>query len=562
MANILAWNKNKKVETVKLTTIDEITNYVQQYISDHPRTEEWLEITRDAQARVPGAREKSMELVTQIISDPAVEIPGIEAVEMHYQDSFDRIPFKLNLFKKPDNVPDRRKYVRVPSLIPVVINKNLDGTILNISVDGVFLQINHGTFEQGEEILLELELEGAKREVKGLVVRKEGRDKFGVKFLEVGKGDQEKIALHIFKKAIAYEVYKKLWGLSSLEEIYTDPEIDEIRVNTYREVYIQRRGKNEKTDIKLQGDDEVISLINRLHIRDRVMATSSTPYVESILKDGSRLTATLPPLTPQGPLFVLRKHGTFAITKENYIERGTMNSLLHDILALLAKGQSNILIIGPGDTGKSTLVRYLIGFFRKKLRILLLESDAEIRAREYYPDRDIVEFEEQRDLGLDMKNIFPLILRFSPDMVILGEIRRPEELIEAINACIRGHSGAMATVHYRTLEQAFYFLGTMLVTSGLSMTIPQSQAMVAKAFNIGVVLYSDTTVGIKKVERVTEIITEGNEIKFNDLAVWKVTGETYFEGEWVFPNKPSDEHIETMMKYGVTRSELEAVGWM
>ncbi len=435
-------DKKTAQEKVKLTDLAQVIEYVRHSISLHERTEEWLEVTRDAQARMPGAKEKCQQIIAELLSSCDVEVPG--------------------------------------------------------------------------------------------------RDLYN----------------------ICNEVYKELWGMGVLEDIYCDPDIDEIRVNTFKEIYVQRRGKNELVPVTLEDDRHVIDLINRLHIRDRVMATSSTPYVESILKDGSRLTATLPPLTPQGPLFVLRKHGTFDINKENYISRGTMDARLHDILALLAKGQSNMLLIGPGDTGKSTLLRYLIRFFREQLRILLLESDAEIRARHWYPNRDIVEFEEQADLGLDMKNIFPIILRFSPDMVLLGEIRRVEELLEAINACIRGHSGAMATIHYRSVEQALYFLATMLVTTGYSMTIPQAQAMVAHAFNIGVVLYADPTVGIKKVERVAEIITDGEKVEYSDLAIWQVTGDTYFDGEWVFPNRPSEKHIANMIKYGITRTELEAVGWM
>jgi pilus assembly protein CpaF len=361
---------------------------------------------------------------------------------------------------------------------------------------------------------------------------------------------------------LAWEVYKELWGLGPLEEVYRDPEVDEIRVGGVDRVYAERRGRTERLDVRFRDEQQIVTLIQRLHIRDRVMATARTPFVESVLRDGTRLTATLPPLTPQGPTFILRKHGTFEITKENYVARGTMNDRLHDMLAVLAKGQANTLIIGPPDSGKTTLARYLVRFYHESLRLVSMETDVELRLNRWYPDRDVTEFEAQPDLGLSMKEIFPVILRYSPDMVFLGEVRRREELEEAINAAVRGHSGCVATVHYLTLEQAMYHMGMMFVAAGHTMTVGQAEAWVASAWDVGVVMFESGVVGRKIVERVAEIVPAKDHVEFRDLAVWRPHPEKgYWAGDWEFPSAPSERLRAKLARYGVTRDDLKAAGW-
>jgi len=359
------------------------------------------------------------------------------------------------------------------------------------------------------------------------------------------------------REEASHRIYSYAWGLDVLEDIYRDPTVDEIRVNGPAAVYIQRRGKNEKAGARLKDEEHVRKIISRLFIHDRGIAlTASTPVVESTRLDGTRVTATCPPATRTWTL-VLRKHGTFKMSVENLITAGTLNKPLLELLDLLIRGRANILFSGSTGSGKTSLVRFMANSIHPSLRIVTLETDIELRLADQYPHRDIVEMEEHADLGLTMNRLFRTILRYSPDVIIVGEIRGRGEAVEAVKACTRGHQGSMATVHFNSPEEAISGCAKMMLEEGLNLPLDIAATWVADAFNVVVQLFADTKKGYKKVIRVTEVWAEKQEVKFRDLAVWQPTPEDYSKGRWVFPNLPSRKLQERMFQYGILPEELE-----
>lgn len=400
--------------------------------------------------------------------------------------------------------------------------------------------------------------------------RAKARDK-DAKLLAIG------IAENILKEAVlingltltetAYRVYCELWGLSILEDIYADPEVDEIRADRYDFIQIVRLGKPEFPNIKFENDEQLLDLVRRMPMHDNVRISDSHPCVESVLLDGSRLTATKHPLTPQGTTFALRKHGTFKATLESYIKRQTMNERVFNIITLLGKCQCNILVVGPPNTGKTTLIKVTVQKIDKGVRIVSLESDSELKLREYYAgeNRSIIEFEEQAGLGLTNKTIFPIILRYSPNMIIFGEIRTAADLEEAINSAIRGHSGCIASVHYLSAKDAMFHMGMMLIQEGRNLTSKQAQLLVARPWDVVVVMFESPIHGIKKVIQICEVmastIDEDNPYKLVPLVEWVPSEEDYWVGEWTFPNQPSQRLFKKMRMYGLSKFDLEKVGW-
>jgi pilus assembly protein CpaF len=358
------------------------------------------------------------------------------------------------------------------------------------------------------------------------------------------------------KEEAVAEIFSYAWGLDILEDFYNDEEIDEIRVNSPDQVFIQRRGKNERTKVKFKDEEHVKKIASRLFVHDRGVAlTSSTPVVESVRLDGVRVTATYPPATTCCT-FVLRKKN-FVPSAQNLIKSETLDNKLLDLLSFLVNGRANILISGGTGTGKTTLLRFLVNYMNENLRIVTLETDCELELRDVYPDRDIVEMEEHTEIGLTMKKQFRTTLRYSPDVIIVGEIRGMGEAVEAVKACTRGHNGSMATIHFGSPEEAIEGCGRMMLEEGLNLPLDVAQMWVASAFDIVIQMFADSRRGIKKITRVTEVRNENNKIKYRDIAVWEPSGSDYFKGRWIYPNSISDELLKRMARFNPRQDLME-----
>ncbi|MBO8160680.1 MAG: CpaF family protein [Thermosipho sp. (in: Bacteria)] len=357
---------------------------------------------------------------------------------------------------------------------------------------------------------------------------------------------------------LAYNIYSYAWGLDVIEDYYWDDEIDEIRVNSPKDVFVQRRGKNERVNVQFKDEEHVKKILSRLFIHDRgVSLTSSTPVVESIRLDGTRVTATCPPAT-SSHTFVLRKK-TFVPTAQKLIEAETVSPQLLDLLAYLVNGRANILISGGTGTGKTTFLRFLVRYMDERLRIVTLESDRELELRDIYPDRDIVEMEEHPEIGLTMDKQFRTVLRYSPDVILVGEFRGRGEATNAVKACVRGHNGSMATAHFGSPQEAIEGTAKMMLEEGLNLPLDVAQLWVASAFQIVIQMFSDSRRGIKKVTKVTEVSTRFNKVHYTDLAVWVPSSDDFFKGHWEFPNPISTKLLDHMAQFNPDPELLEKV---
>ncbi|MEW6727571.1 MAG: ATPase, T2SS/T4P/T4SS family [Bacillota bacterium] len=359
--------------------------------------------------------------------------------------------------------------------------------------------------------------------------------------------------------AIAEEIFRRVWGLDKLQDLYDDPAVDEIRVLDSGRVYVSRRGKNTPVALQL-NQHEIERLIKRMIMHDvGVALNESSPRLEAVRLDGSRLTALCRPVA-RGFCFALRKHGTVEMTVPNLTRLGTLNERVWKALSLLVRGRRNILIIGPVNSGKTSLLRRLIGELPANLSIRILDLDNEIRASEAYPDRDILELEAHPEVGAPMKKLFESILRLSPDVIIVGEFRGVGEALEAIRACIRGHDGSMATAHFTSPAEAVRGTAMLMLEEGLNLSLDMAQAQVARAFNVVVQMFSDSTRGVKKIVSVTEIEESGGEITYRELIRWEpFTADYLGPGKWVFENVPGPAACEKMRRYGVTKEEIREV---
>lgn len=363
-------------------------------------------------------------------------------------------------------------------------------------------------------------------------------------------------------KELVNLIYSERYGLGILQKYYEDNEVDEIRVNRVDSIRIVKKGIPYKIKERFKSEEEIEKIIKRMIMDDiGVSLDKSNPRVESVLKDGSRLTAVCYPVSKSWS-FVLRKHDSFEMTLENYIKVETLNKYVWDRLSMLAKGGAKMLFCGNVGAGKTTLMKKIIGEVDENLRIGVLGTDIELNLTEEYPDRDIIELEEQPHLGVNMKELFSTILRESIDVLVVEEFRGAGEAIEAVRACTRGMPNAFTTAHFNSPEEAIEGTALFMLEEGLNLDLNLAKIRVARAFNIVVQLFGDTITGKKKLISITEVgVDKNNNIFINDLIKWVPSEDDYFgKGEWIEVNQPSTELLTNILKR-VDRREVEKLGW-
>ncbi|MDN5375116.1 MAG: pilus assembly protein CpaF [Thermacetogenium sp.] len=359
----------------------------------------------------------------------------------------------------------------------------------------------------------------------------------------------------------AEAIFRRVWGLDTLEPLYLDPEVDEIRVLCSGKVFISRKGKNQPAAVRLNPND-ISRLIERMipYNESGVCLNEGSPMLELVRSDGSRLTALCSPVV-KGHAFVLRKHGTIEMTPESLIKLQTLDDKVWRVLSLLVRGRRNILISGGTNSGKTTLLKMLIGELNPALAIRILDTDNEIRATELYPDRDIIEMEAHPEVHADMKEVFEKILRLSPDVIVVGEFRGYGEAVEAIRACTRGHNGSIATTHFSSPQEAIRGTAMLMLEEGLNLSLKLAMARVAQAFNIVVQMFADSQKGVKKITSVTEIEEDDGAVRYRELVRWEPDSPDDYlgPGKWRILSKPGDRACEAMNKHGVSIGEIEEV---
>lgn len=360
-------------------------------------------------------------------------------------------------------------------------------------------------------------------------------------------------------KEATEKIFRRYWGLGALDELYYEGGVDEIRVLDDGRVFVTRRGINEKTSLVLTSH-EVEEMIRRMIIHDTgVSLDESTPRLEAMREDGSRLTAMCKPVAKDF-CFALRKRDTVDMSIENLTKLGTLNQKVWRVLSLLVEGRCNILLCGGVGTGKTSLLRKLIGKLHPSLSIRILDIDREIRISESYPERDILELEAHPEIGASINKIFESILRFTPNVIVIGEYRGYGEAMQAIQACSRGHDGSMGTAHFPSPQEAIRGTAMFMLEEGLNLDIDTAQIRVAGAYNIVIQLFGDSIRGTKKIISVTEVLEENGKIQYRDLIKWEPTGEDFLgDGEWKFYEQPSSKLRKRMKRHGVTEAQIQEV---
>lgn len=337
--------------------------------------------------------------------------------------------------------------------------------------------------------------------------------------------EEEKIPLNeAERRRLAQDVHDEMFGLGPLEPLLADPSVNDILVNTWRQVYVERRGKLELTDITFYDDAHLMKVIERIVSRVGRHIDESTPMVDARLPDGSRVNAIIPPSAIDGPLVSIRRFAVNPLTVDDMVRNRTFTPSIANLFEAMCKAKLNILISGGTGSGKTTLLNLMSGFIPSNERIVTIEDAAELQLRQPHVLRL-----ETRPPNIEGKGEIPQralvrnALRMRPDRIVLGEVRGAEAL-DMLHAMNTGHEGSMATLHANTPRDALTRLENMVSMAGFSLPIKAMRQQIASAIDV-VVQAARLTDGTRRLMSVQEITgMEGDVINMQEIYTFKRTG--------------------------------------
>ncbi len=326
------------------------------------------------------------------------------------------------------------------------------------------------------------------------------------------------------RERLAQEVLDEVFGLGPLEPLLADPTVSDILVNTYKRVYIERKGILEQTSIQFRDDAHLVSIIDRIVSAIGRRVDESSPMVDARLADGSRVNAIIPPLAVDGPCLSIRRFGRDRLTAEDLLKNNSLTLPMLELLKGCVKARLNILISGGTGAGKTTFLNVLSSYISNRERIVTIEDAAELQLHQ-----DHVVRLETRPPNIEGKGAIhqrQLVinsLRMRPDRIIVGEVRS-EEALDMLQAMNTGHDGSLTTVHANTARDALSRLETMVAMANLNLPESAIRRQISSAIDV-VVQVSRMSDGTRKLVSVAEITgMEGEIVTMQDIFVFRKRG--------------------------------------
>jgi len=326
------------------------------------------------------------------------------------------------------------------------------------------------------------------------------------------------------REQIVTEILDEVFGLGPLQPLLADPTISDILVNGSQEVYIERRGMLERTNVRFSDDDHLSRIVDRIVSRVGRRVDEASPMVDARLSDGSRVNVIIPPLSLDGPIVSIRRFGTDPLMAQDLLDNGTLTVEMLELLKACVEGKLNILISGGTGAGKTTLLNVLSSNIPSSERIITIEDAAELQLKQ-----DHVVRLETRPPNIEGKGAIrqrQLVinaLRMRPDRIIVGEVRG-EEAIDMLQAMNTGHEGSLTTVHANSPRDALSRIETMVSMANLNLPDKAARSQIASAIHL-VVQISRLPDGTRKITSVSEITgMEGPIVTMQDLFLFERQG--------------------------------------
>src|SRR5450830_820986 len=326
------------------------------------------------------------------------------------------------------------------------------------------------------------------------------------------------------RKTLTRDIQNEMLGFGPLEPLLEDPTVSDILVNTYRQIYVERRGKLELTDVTFSDDAHLMKIIDKIVSRVGRRIDESSPMVDARLPDGSRVNAIIPPLAIDGPIMSIRRFSADPLRLADLVAYGSMTADMAEVLQGLGKAKVNILNSGGTGSRKNNMLDLNSGFINQNERIVTIEDAAELQLQQPHVVRL-----ETRPPNIEGKGevtqraLVRNALRMRPDRIILGEVRGAEAL-DMLQAMNTGHEGSMATIHANTPRDALTRLENMIMMAGFTLPSKTIREMICGSIDI-IVQTERLREGKRKVMSIQEVTgMEGEIITMQEIFAFKQTG--------------------------------------
>lgn len=326
------------------------------------------------------------------------------------------------------------------------------------------------------------------------------------------------------KQRIITEVIDEILGFGPITPLLNDENISEIMVNGPKQVYIERQGKIELSDVTFYDDTHVLHIIEKIVAPIGRRIDESQPMVDARLPDGSRVNAIIPPLSLKGPSITIRKFAKDPYKANDLISLGTLTWEMSQLLEASVKGRLNIVVSGGTGSGKTTTLNVLSAFIPEHDRIITIEDAAELQLSQSH-----VVTLETRPPNIEGKGAITIrdlvrnALRMRPERIIVGEVRGGEAL-DMLQAMNTGHDGSLTTGHANSPRDMLSRLETMVLMSGMDLPVRAIREQISSAIDL-IVQQSRLRDGSRKITHITEVLgMEGDIIVAQDIFRFEQTG--------------------------------------
>ena len=306
-------------------------------------------------------------------------------------------------------------------------------------------------------------------------------------------------------------------GLGALEELLADKDVTEIMVNCHDDIYVERAGRLEKSEVTFSSPDAVMSTIERIVSPLGRRIDESSPMVDARLQDGSRVNAVIPPLALRGPCITIRKFPEHKLVDKDLLRFGTLNEAMVAFIRICVEQRMNIVVSGGTGSGKTTLLNILSNYIPLDERVITVEDAAELKLVQ--PHVIALEARPANMEGKGQVTIRELVkncLRMRPDRIVVGECRGGEAL-DMLQAMNTGHDGSLTTGHANTPRDMLRRLEVMVLMAGMDLPVMAIREQVASAVDI-IIQQNRFSDGSRRITSITEVTgMEGDVVQLSEI---------------------------------------------
>ena len=313
------------------------------------------------------------------------------------------------------------------------------------------------------------------------------------------------------------DVLNEMTGLGPIEPLLKDDSVNDILINTHKQIYVERRGVLELSDARFKDEAHLLRIINKIVSTVGRRVDESQPLCDARLLDGSRVNVAIKPVAVDGPLVSIRKFSKRPFSMEKLVDANALSREMAAVLAAAVKGRVTIIVSGGTGSGKTTMLNALSSYISPKERLITIEDAAELQLQQPHVGRMETRPPNIEGKGeIRQRELVKNALRMRPDRIVVGECRG-EEAFDMLQAMNTGHEGSMTTIHANTTRDALGRLETMIGMAGFPMTIQSLRNQVSSAIRM-VVQLQRMSDGKRKVVQVSEVTgIEGDVIQMQEI---------------------------------------------